>query len=210
MKVNEIFRSIQGESSFAGLPCTFIRLTGCNLRCSYCDTPYAFYEGVEMTVDDVLRQVQGHSGPKLIEITGGEPLLQEEVYTLVKRLLSKGYKVLVETNGSLDIGGLDKRATVVMDIKTPGSGMVEWMDFENLLRLRKKDELKFVICDRKDYEWAKGILKRFKFRCEVLFSPADGRVKPEVLANWILSDNLPVRLNLQLHKYILEGQGGSP
>jgi len=211
MKVNEIFRGIQGESSRAGLPATFIRLTGCNLRCSYCDTTYAFYEGTEMPLEDIIEEVIKLTtrDPRLkspdnglVEITGGEPLLQEDVFPLVKNLIELKYKVLVETNGSLDIGRLDKHSIIIMDIKTPGSGMADKMDFKNIERLTKKDEVKFVISDRGDYEWSKGILERYKFPCKVLFSPVYERLDPAVLSEWILEDNLTVRLNLQLHKYI--------
>lgn len=204
MRINEIFRSIQGESSFAGLPCTFIRFTGCNLRCSYCDTPYAFYEGNEATVEGVIKEITGQTTQSygLIEITGGEPLLQEEVYPLVKELLDLGYKILVETNGSIDIGRLDRRVIRIVDIKTPKSGMADKMDFKNIRRLTRKDEVKFVISDREDYEWSKEILERYKFPCKILFSPVYGRLEPAILSEWILYDNVPVRLNLQLHKYI--------
>lgn len=211
MKVNEIFRAIQGESSFAGLPCVFIRLTGCNLRCSYCDTTYAFYEGKEMMVDNVIEEVKrltardegrGKRDEGLVEITGGEPLLQKEVFPLVKGLIDLGYKVLIETNGSLDISRLDKHSIIIMDIKTPKSGMADKMDFKNIKRLKKKDEVKFVISDRDDYEWSKEVLRRYKIPCKVLFSPVYNRLDPEILSEWILRDDLSVRLNLQLHKYI--------
>ncbi len=222
MKVNEIFRSIQGESSFSGLPCTMIRLTGCNLRCLYCDTPYAFYDGTEMTVGDALKEITRlnigtrdgreetsfkNSLPvtrnlPLVEITGGEPLIQEDVNLLIKGLLNTGYRVLLETNGSLDIGSLDSRVVRIMDIKTPKSGMSGNMDFENINKLGNKDEVKFVISDRDDYEWAKKILGRYLFPCSILFSPAYGVLDPGILSDWILSDYLEVRLNLQLHKYI--------
>ncbi|MEK6693262.1 MAG: 7-carboxy-7-deazaguanine synthase [Nitrospirota bacterium] len=230
MKVNEIFRSIQGESSFSGLPCTMIRLTGCNLRCLYCDTPYAFYDGTDMTVEDALKEItrltigtrdereemnfknslpitepalslsKGHSS--LVEITGGEPLIQEDVYLLIKGLLNTGYRVLIETNGSLDIGRLDSRVVRIMDIKTPKSGMSGNMDFENINKLGIKDEVKFVISDRDDYEWSKKVLGRYAIPCSILFSPAYGVLDPGILSDWILSDHLEVRLNLQLHKYI--------
>jgi 7-carboxy-7-deazaguanine synthase len=155
-----------------------------------------------MTVEDVIEEVTRLTACLLVEITGGEPLLQEEIYPLVKRLLDLNYTVLVETNGSLDIGRLDSRAVRIMDIKTPKSGMADKMDFENIGRLTKDDEVKFVISDRKDYEWSKGILRRYRFPCEVLFSPVHGRLDPDILSEWILQDDLPVRLNLQLHKYI--------
>jgi len=203
MKVCEIFTSIQGESSYAGLPCTFIRLTGCNLRCTYCDTTYAFAEGSERSAEEIMGVVRD-SRVKLVEITGGEPLLQEDVYPLIERLLDGGYTVLVETNGSIGIRKIDKRAVVILDIKTPGSGMSGEMDFSTLVHLKQTDEIKFVLTGRADYEWAKTIMSRYALgdRCNVLFSPAFGNISPEQLAVWILEDRLDVRLNLQLHTYI--------
>jgi len=203
MKVSEIFTSIQGESSYAGIPCTFVRLTGCNLRCSYCDTSYAFYKGEKFSEDEIIREVR-HAGIKLVEITGGEPLLQNEVYSLMKRLFDEGYKVLIETNGSQSIKGVDKRAIVILDIKTPGSGMSKEMDFLNLDFIKSSDEIKFVITDRKDYEWSKEIIQthRLMEKCHLLFSPAFGILPPENLARWMIEDRLNYRLNLQVHKYI--------
>ena len=203
MKVNEIFKSIQGESSFQGLPCVFVRLTGCNLRCSWCDTTYAYEEGEEMSVDEIIKKVEGYHTP-LVEITGGEPLLQEEVYPLTKRLLDLGYKVLIETNGSLDIGRLDKRVIKILDIKCPGSGESDKMRWENLDRLSPKDEVKFVLSNREDYQWAKGVIERYGLadRVTILLSVVYGRLDPKDLAQWILEDNLNVRLQLQLQKYI--------
>ncbi len=207
MKVNEIFKGIQGESSFTGLPCTFIRLTGCNLRCSYCDTTYAFYEGIDMGVENIIREVIKLDSPesrqRFVEITGGEPLLQEEVYPLTKELLDLEYTVLLETNGSLDIEGFDRRVIRIMDLKTPGSGMSDQMDFDNIEKLKIGDEVKFVISNRKDYEWSKEILKKYRFpACTILFSPVHGILDPGVLSMWILQDALSVRLNFQLHKYL--------
>jgi 7-carboxy-7-deazaguanine synthase len=203
MKVCEIFTSIQGESSYAGLPCTFIRLTGCNLRCTYCDTTYAYAEGSERSADEIMGVVRD-SGVKLVEITGGEPLLQEEVSPLVERLLDSGYTVLVETNGSMSIREIDRRAVLILDIKTPGSGMSGEMDFSNLAHLKQSDEIKFVLTGRDDYEWAKEIMSKYALeeRCHVLLSPVVGNLSPEQLAGWILKDRLDVRLNLQLHAYI--------
>jgi len=211
MKVCEIFASIQGESSYAGMPCTFIRLTGCNLRCSYCDTSYAYYEGRELTEDEILREVH-RANINLVEITGGEPLLQNDVQHLIKKLLDSGYTVLVETNGSQSIKEIDKRAILVLDIKTPGSGMSGEMDFSNLDFVRISDEIKFVITDRADYEWSKEIIQRYKLtqKCNLLFSPAFGVLPPENLARWMIDDRLKIRLNLQLHKYIFSsGQKGT-
>jgi 7-carboxy-7-deazaguanine synthase len=203
MKVCEIFTSIQGESSYAGLPCTFIRMTGCNLRCAYCDTAYAYDEGSERSLDDIMHAV-ADSGVKLVEITGGEPLLQDEVYPLIAKLLDSGYTVLVETNGSRDIRQIDTRAVIILDIKTPGSGMSGEMVFANLAHLKQADEVKFVLTGRADYDWAKAIANRYALteRCHVLLSPASGMLSPETLAGWILEDRLSVRLNLQLHTYI--------
>jgi 7-carboxy-7-deazaguanine synthase len=206
MKICEIFTSIQGESSFAGLPCTFVRLSGCNLRCVYCDTQYAYDEGYDISLDELVAQVH-HAGVDLIEITGGEPLLQNrEVQGLMNRLADDGYAVLIETNGSLSIKRLDDRFIVILDIKTPGSGMNHQMDFSNLQHLKPHDEVKFVVCSREDYEWSKKIVAEYHIikTSKVLFSPAFGLVKPDELADWILADKLPVRLNLQLHKYIFK------
>ena len=207
MKVCEIFSSIQGESSFAGLPCTFIRLTGCNLRCSYCDTSYAYYEGQELTTDEIIREVQ-RTGINLVEITGGEPLLQNESHLLIKRLIDEGYKVLVETNGSQDIKKIAKKAIVILDIKTPGSDMSKEMDFSNLDYIKSSDEIKFVITNREDYEWSKDIIQKYKLmeKCKLLFSPAFGTLPPENLAKWIIGDKLKIRFNLQLHKYIFSAE----
>ncbi|MEW6676090.1 MAG: radical SAM protein [Nitrospirota bacterium] len=203
MKVNEIFTSIQGESSYAGLPCLFIRMTGCNLRCSYCDTTYAYYEGKALSEDEIMSEVR-RGGISLVEITGGEPLLQREVYHLIERLLDEDYKVLIETNGSMSIKEIDRRAVVILDIKTPGSGMYEEMDLSNLDYIKLDDEIKFVITNRDDYEWAREFISRYSLgeRCSVLFSPAFGILYPETLSKWVIEDRLKVRLNLQLHRYI--------
>jgi len=203
MKICEIFASIQGESSYAGLPCTFIRLTGCNLRCIYCDTTYAYAEGSERSEEEIIGIVRD-SGVKLVEITGGEPLMQKDVYPLIERLLDNGYAVLVETNGSMSIRKIDRRAGLILDIKTPGSGMSGEMDFSNLAHLKQTDEIKFVLTGRADYEWAKKIMSNYALgeKCHVLLSPAFGNISPEQLAGWILEDRLDVRLNLQLHNYI--------
>lgn len=203
MKICEIFTSIQGESSYAGMPCTFIRMTGCNLRCSYCDTAYAYDEGKELSEDEIMSEVK-HAGINLVEITGGEPLLQKEVYHLIERLLDEGYNVLVETNGSVNIKEIDRRAVIILDIKTPGSGMREEMDLSNLDGVKNIDEVKFVITNKTDYEWAKEIIVRYNIidKCNVLMSPAFGILLPEDLAQWMIEDRLKARLNLQLHKCI--------
>lgn len=207
MKVCEIFSSIQGESSYAGLPCTFIRLSGCNLRCSYCDTTYAYDEGFEMTVEQVMDAVRG-SGIPLVEITGGEPLLQKEVFDLIDKLIKEGYRVLIETNGSVDIGDVNKEAIIIMDIKTPGSGMSKEFMPSNLSLLKSVDEIKFVICNRRDYEWAREFINTHSLKGQILFSPASGMLDPEELSRWIIEDRLNVRLNLQIHKYIFRSLRG--
>ncbi|NJD57374.1 MAG: radical SAM protein [Nitrospirae bacterium] len=204
MKVCEIFTSIQGESTYAGIPCVFVRLSGCNLRCTYCDTRYSYEEGEKLAVDDVMKRVE-QAGRRLVEITGGEPLLQkDDTDQLSRMLLDAGYAVLIETNGTFPIGAIDRRVTVIIDVKTPGSGMSERIDVTNFEHLKTTDEVKFVICDRNDYLWAKNIIEKrgLSGRCTVLFSPAFGLLEPRKLAEWILEDRINVRFNLQLHKYI--------
>lgn len=203
LRVTEIFHSIQGESTYAGRPCTFVRLTGCPLRCTWCDTEYAFHGGRDMTPEEILAAVRCQACP-LVEVTGGEPLHQPAVFDLIERLCQEGYDVLVETSGAIDITPLDKRARVVLDIKCPGSGMMDRMDWRNLDLLTKKDEAKFVIRDRLDYDWAKSIVSQYELasRSHVLFSPVFGVLEPRQLAEWVLADNLSVRVQLQLHKYI--------
>lgn len=201
--VNEIFFSIQGESSFAGLPCFFVRLTGCNLRCSYCDTRYAYEEGEDMSVEELLSAMPpGYQG--LVEVTGGEPLLQEACPGLVDRLLQRGHTVLVETNGSLDIRPLPGASVCILDIKCPDSGMSDRMNFDNLSHLRSQDEVKFVIQSRSDYLWARDLLRRSPARPagKVLFSPAHGVCEPRELADWILADRLPARIQIPLHRLL--------
>lgn len=208
MKVCEIFGSIQGESSFAGLPCIFIRLSGCNLRCSYCDTTYAYNDGSEMSIEEVMGIIR-RSGLYLVEITGGEPLLQKEVFPLIERLVEEGYKVLIETNGSIDLSNVHSEATIIMDIKTPGSGMSSQMRLSNLSLLKSEDEIKFVFCDRRDYEWAREFITSHSLTDhKILFSPAFGMLDPEKLSRWIIEDRLNVRLNLQIHKYIFKSLRG--
>jgi len=204
LSINELFHSIQGESLYNGLPCVFVRLSGCNLRCSYCDTRYAYEEGVEMDIPEILEQVAIFKCP-LVEITGGEPLLQPETPRLVSNLLNKGYEVILETNGSLDISIIDGRCVKIVDVKCPSSAESDKNDLNNLKRLSPKDQLKFVIGDRKDYEYAREILKlRSKGLplSHILFSPVSGKIAPARLAKWIIEDNLRVRLHLQLHKII--------
>jgi 7-carboxy-7-deazaguanine synthase len=203
LQVNEIFYSVQGESTYAGRPCVFVRLTGCNLRCRWCDTAYAFYDGETLTVEQVLERVRAYKCP-LVEITGGEPLLQDEVHFLIDRLLVEGYEVLVETGGSLDVGRLDPRVVKIVDLKAPGSGMDRLNNLDNLQYLDRKDQIKFVVADRRDYEWAKRIMAEHALaeKAQVLFSPVFGELHPRELAEWILADRLPARLQIQLHKYL--------
>ena len=203
MRITEIFHSIQGESSYAGQPCVFVRLTGCPLRCTWCDTDYAFYGGRECSIDEVLAQVQDY-GCRLVEVTGGEPLVQTESFPLMTRLCDAGYTVLLETSGAVDIAPVDPRAHVVLDVKCPGSGMTDRMHWPNLSRLTAKDEAKFVLADRADYDWAREILAKYDIagRCPVLFSPVFDSLDVRELAEWILADKLPVRFQMQLHKYI--------
>lgn len=203
LHVSEIFHSIQGESSFAGQPCVFVRLSGCPLRCAWCDSEYAFYGGTDMAVEEIVAMVRGYQCP-LVEVTGGEPLHQPETFALIARLCSEGYEVLIETSGAIDISSVDSRAHLILDVKCPGSGMADRMRWENLALLRKKDEAKFVIKDRADYEWACSILKQHELatQCTVLFGPVFGELDLRELAEWILADRLPVRLQVQLHKFI--------
>ena len=204
LTVNEIFHSIQGESTYAGAPCVFVRLTACDLRCSWCDTPYAFYEGQKMSVDEVIDAVERYGCP-LVEITGGEPLLQSDVYPLMARLLERGKRVLIETGGHRSIEHVPQDVIKIVDVKCPGSGEAAKMDWDNLQRLAGTDEVKFVIKDRADYEYARDIVQR-EHLCDrvaaVLFSPVHGVMHPRELAEWVLADGLPVRLQLQAHKYI--------
>jgi len=203
LRVNEIFKSIQGESSYAGIPCVFVRLTGCNLRCSYCDTTYAYDEGVEMSINEILSTIKGYNC-KNVCITGGEPLLQKSVAKLINLLKKNRYKIFVETGGSININKLPRAVTRIMDIKCPDSGMDKEMDWDNIDRLKSSDEVKFIILSKKDYEWAKRITRKYKLtgRAQILFGVAYGRMKPKTLAGWILKDNLEVRFQLQLQKYI--------
>lgn len=201
--INEIYSSIQGESSYAGLPCVFVRLTGCNLRCTYCDTEYAFYEGQRRSVDEVAAEVLGFDIP-LIEITGGEPLLQKSCATLAKRLLQEGRKVLVETSGAFPIDLLPEGAIRIMDLKCPSSGECDKNDWDNIGRLKPYDEVKFVIGDRADYEWARDVIRKHDLptRCTVLLSTVFGKIEPVQVTEWMLADNLAARFQLQMHKYI--------
>jgi len=201
LQVNEIFKSIQGESSHAGLLCAFVRLTGCNLRCTWCDTEYAFHAGKNMSVDEIVRTVDSY-GLSLMEITGGEPLLQEGVYELMQAFLAKNYQVLLETGGSLPLDRVPHQVIKIVDLKCPGSGEESKNLFSNLDLLQPTDEVKFVILDRADYEWSKQILAQYGIhkKAQVLFSPVYDKLALKDLAEWALADNLPVRLQTQLHK----------
>jgi len=204
MVITEIFKSIQGESTYAGLPCLFVRLTGCNLRCHWCDTAYAFNGGQKMLVTEVLSRLR-QMGGKLVELTGGEPLLQQEVYPLTHQLLREGYRVLVETSGERNLAQLPPQVVKVVDVKCPGSGEEGKFCLDNLAWLERKDQIKFVILNEDDYHYARGFLARHNLPRhvdEVIFSPVFGQLAPHSLAAWILRDGLEVRLGLQLHKFI--------
>ena len=204
LTINEIFYSIQGESTYAGRPCVFVRLTGCDLRCTWCDTTYSFNEGRKMSVEAVVEEFRRYDSP-LVEVTGGEPLLQQDVYPLMERLLETGRTVLLETGGQVDISRVPGAVVKVMDVKCPGSGESERNEWANIDRLGSRDQVKFVIKDRADYEYARDTLSRHALdrRCAaVLFSPVHGVMHPRELSEWILEDKLPVRLQLQIHKHI--------
>ena len=204
LTINEIFHSIQGESRRAGEPCVFVRLTACDLRCSWCDTPYAFYEGRKRSVEDVVAEVERYRCP-LVEVTGGEPLLQEDVYPLMEQLLERGHTVMIETGGHRSIARVPADVLKIVDVKCPGSGESHRNHWENLDRLGERDEAKFVIKDRADYEYAKDVIARHDLAHKagaILLSPVHGALDPRVLSEWILADGLPVRLQLQIHKII--------
>ena len=208
LTVNEIFHSIQGESSHAGRPCVFVRLTACDLRCSWCDTPYAFHEGRKMSVDEVVAAVDD-TGCPLVEITGGEPLLQEDVYPLMDRLLAAGRTVMLETGGHRPIARVPQAVLKIVDVKCPGSGEADKNDWDNLNHLAPHDEVKFVVKDRADYEFAKEVIARYGLTSRaaaVLISPVHGVLDPKTISEWILADRLAVRLQLQLHKFIWSPQ----
>jgi 7-carboxy-7-deazaguanine synthase len=203
LTVNEIFYSIQGEGGHAGLPCAFVRLTACDLRCRWCDTEYAFHEGTPMAVSDIVTRIR-EVGCPLVEVTGGEPLLQPQAPVLVQALLDEGFQVLVETGGHLDVSVLDRRACIIMDLKCPGSGEAEKNRWENLEHLGSGDMLKFVLAHREDYLWALDVLRRREAaqRCAVFFSPVHGELDPAELAGWMLEDGVAARLQVQLHKVL--------
>ena len=204
IKVNEVFKSIQGEGSFAGKLCSFIRLTGCNLRCSYCDTKYAYEKGYDLSTEEIVKKIK-MLGPNLVEITGGEPLLQKETTELIDFLIKRKHVVLIETNGTISIKNINQHAIIILDLKCPGSKMSDHTLWKNIEYLRQKDEVKFVIGDRKDYDWAKTIVAKYNLSQRVNsvhFSPVYDKLVPKELVEWICSDNLDVRVQIQIHKYI--------
>jgi len=206
LRVNEIFYSIQGESTHAGLPCVFVRLTGCNLRCVWCDTAYAFHEGESISLEQILERVDSY-GCRLVEITGGEPLLQPDVIPLMRELQQRGHAVLLETGGSLPVDAVPVGVKRIIDVKCPASGECERNHWGNLDGLREGDELKFVVADREDYLWARRQIaeRRLSSRCPILFSPVHESLEPATLAGWVMEDGLAVRVQLQLHKLLWPG-----
>lgn len=205
LKVNEIYYSVQGESTKAGLPCVFIRLTFCNLRCTYCDTEYAFYNGNDLEISDIISSVKKYNC-KLVELTGGEPLVQKESLELMKQLCDEGFEVMLETSGSLSTKDVDERVKVILDFKCPSSGMLKKNLYENINYLKPIDEVKFVIGSREDFDWSKELISKYQLnkKCEVLFSVVFGKLTAEELVKWILEENLNVRFQLQMHKVIWE------
>lgn len=203
LRINEIFLSIQGETTRTGLPTIFIRLTGCPLRCRYCDTAYAFHEGRTLSGVEIMAVVAGWD-TRLVTVTGGEPLAQKSCLTLLQYLCDRGYDVSLETSGAIDVTDVDPRVCKILDLKTPGSGEADRNLMSNLEHMTARDQYKFVICDRGDYEWARGLVRRHQLstRSEVLFSPSYGQLPAGQLADWLLADQLPVRLQIQLHKYL--------
>lgn len=203
LKIHEIFHSLQGESTRVGLPTVFVRLTGCPLRCGYCDTAYAFQGGENMSLEQILEKVASF-GAKYVTVTGGEPLAQKECIPLLEKLCDAGYSVSLETGGAMDTSKVDARVSVILDIKTPGSGEEKKNLWSNLDRLKSTDEVKFVLCGREDYDWARQVLaeRGIAAKCTVLFSPVYSQLNPTDLADWVLQDRLPVRMQVQLHKIL--------
>lgn len=209
LRITEIFFSLQGESATVGYPTVFVRLTGCPLRCQYCDTEYAFKGGEWMALPGILEKVASYD-TRYVTVTGGEPLAQPDCIPLLQQLCDAGYQVSLETSGALDMSAVDPRVIKVMDLKTPGSGEVERNHYENIPALQPHDEVKFVICNRGDYDWSVDMLRQYDLaqRCAVLFSPSKGELEATELANWILQDQLPVRMQIQLHKYLWGDEPG--
>ncbi len=209
LRITEIFHSLQGETRTVGLPTVFVRLTGCPLRCQYCDTAYAFTGGHYMELDDILAQVDDYD-PRFVTVTGGEPLAQKPCLELLSALCDRGYEVSLETSGAMDVSGVDPRVVKVLDLKTPGSMEMARNRMENLPLLGDRDQVKFVICDRRDYDWARMTMEQHRIdsRCEVLFSPSHEQLSGKQLAEWILADNLPVRMQVQIHKYLWNDEPG--
>lgn len=209
LRISEIFYSLQGEARNVGLPTVFVRLTGCPLRCGYCDTEYAFTGGERIKLPEIVDKVASYN-PRYVTVTGGEPLAQPDCRLLIKMLCDSGYSVTVETSGAMDVSVIDRRAGIVMDIKTPSSGEMERNLYDNIEKLRRKDQIKFVIDGRDDYEWSRTLLQDRKLDqvCEVLFSPVHGNMSATDLADWIVADNLPVRMQVQLHKYLWGDERG--
>lgn len=208
-RVTEIFYSLQGETRTVGLPTVFVRLTGCPLRCTFCDTAYAFHGGKKMDITEIVGTVQDYH-PRYVTVTGGEPLAQKSCLSLLTALCDLGVEVSLETSGAIDIKDVDSRVVCVMDLKTPGSGEESRNRYDNITLLKPKDQLKFVICDRVDYDWAVNKLTEYELidQCEVLFSPIHGQLNPADLADWIVEDNLPVRMQIQMHKYLWHDEPG--
>ncbi len=210
MELSEIFYSLQGESSYTGLPCVFVRLAGCNLRCTYCDTQYAYDLEFTLSVEGIIKEVEKYHPVKLVEITGGEPLLQNDSIALMNKLIKKGYTVLLETNNSISLKEVPKEIIKIVDFKTPSSGMSDKMLWDNIQYIQEKDELKFVIADRKDFDWGLAIIKRYDLlKFSILFSPVFKKLESAELAKWIFETKMPIRLNVQLHKLLWGDKRGA-